>query len=267
MDVKKVLLPFVAALLLSLSALAQSTPHYVYIPQYHHVPSASSAPWDGHSLISLQMGSGFYSKPTFAVEPESYNPHLPFVASLRYAGEKNFSGSFFWGWNSDLSFTRLQYDYTYDGDVYQITSRNGVSSLGCDLVNKVSSWTLFLDESLSLGLNITRRLDAAVAAGVGMSFLSGGSYTTDYVNRASATTLDVEKINPNSGIFDFFSFCVLLRGKVRYFFSDNFFLSVEGQARFTSHSSDYESPRTLNQYCFLLGVGYKAFKKKSVLDD
>lgn len=266
MDVKKVLLPFVAALLLSLSALAQSTPHYVYIPQYHHVPSASSAPWDGHSLISLQMGSGFYSKPTFAVEPESYNPHLPFVASLCYAGEKNFSGSFFWGWNTDLSFARLRYDYTYDGDVYQRTSRNGVSSLGCDLVNKVSCWTLFLDESLSLGFSITHQLDIAVAAGVGLSFLSGGSYTTDYVNRASATVLDVGKASPSS-LFDFFSFSGLLRGKVRYFFSDNFFLSVEGQARFTSRSSEYESPRTLNQYCFLLGVGYKAFRKKSVLDD
>lgn len=266
MDVKKVLLPFVAALLLSLSAFAQSTPHYVYIPQYHYVPSTAGAPWDGHSLISLQMGSGFFSKPNFTVEPVSYSPHLPFIASIRYAGEKNFARSFFWGWNSDLSFTRLQYDYTYDGDVNQTTSRNGVSSLGCDLVNKVSSWTLSLSESLSLGLSITRQLDIAVAAGVGLSALSGGSYTTDYVNRASATILDVEE-SMSKSLFDFFSFNILLHGQVRYFFSDNFFLSVEGQARLTSSSSEYESPRTLNQYCFLLGVGYKAFRKKSALDD
>ena len=266
MDVKKVFLPFVVALLATLSALAQSTPHYVYIPQYHYVPTATSEPWNGHSVLALHVGTGILPKPSFDVEPTVYTPHAPFSLSLRYAGEKNISDRFFWGWHSNLSFFRLKYDYTLDGNASPITSLNGVSSLGCNLENQIFAWSLAVDESFSIGYAFNRRLDISVAAGVSANLLSGGHQTTSYVNRTTYALLDEEESRNNS-LLGFLGIAFLMRSEVRYFFSDNFFLSLEGQFRLSSKEYMAEAPCPFSRYGVMLGVGYKAFRKKNPLDD
>lgn len=268
---RKAFFPVALTLLFALSAQAQTTPHYVYIPQYHTVHTGTVEPWRGHSLIAFYAGSGFYPKPVFDdVDPLDYSARIPFLATLRYAGEKNFAKTFFWGWQSNVSFLRFGYDYTLDGDSANLGTYDGVATVGRDIAVSTSYWSLTLEECLVLGYDFSECISLSASAGLFVGLLSSGKNAASILDRPTGTTLGQfdDAIDDRFGsIFDFLSLGFNLAAEVRYFVSSNIYVSLEAKLRLTSGQSNYTAPQGFDHYALLLGVGYKAFRNNSDIDD
>jgi hypothetical protein len=264
---KKTLLTAALMLLLALVAQSQTVPHYVYIPQYYPVPSGPLEPWRGHSLLALYAGTGFFSQPSSdSFSTTYYSALTPFNIAFRYSGEKDFSKKFFWGWLSEMSYYRYGYDYTCDGDsvVYHITE--SLTSVGHDVEQTEKLWTFSVEEGVLLGFNINRALSVHLTASLYFDVVSGHYSHIRYVNRTTGLVSgEGENDDFDASLFSTFGFT--FRAEMRYFFSGPYFVSLAAKARLSAHSSSFDDPLGVNHYSLMLGVGYRAFYKKSTLAD
>lgn len=254
------------ALLAALSGHAQTVPHYIYIPQYHYIPSGSGTPWTGQSAVALYAGTGAFNQPiNIEAIPSTYRAHLPFTASIRYALERNLGKHFIWGWRSEHTFYHYGYDYEDDGNKYSGLTPNGTPIAGHNIESSISSWFLAVDWSMALGYTVNRSLTVSLSAGLSIGIL-GNSHTTDrYVNRTNGL-IDDKTDGNNISFFEYPAW--VFHAEVQYFFYKSYFVSLDAKARIGFlRDRLYNDTDCTNHYSILLGVGYKAFNKKSNLSN
>lgn len=264
---KKALYATAFMLLTAFAARSQTVPHYVYIPQYIHVPSGPSKPWDGHSLVALYAGTGFFSQPSESFfSPLSYTPYTPFTVSFRYGAEKNFSPRFFWGMHGEVSFYRFGYDYAYDGDSLRSYSPQGISSAGHDIECSERLWTLSAEEGFTIGYCPSRALSLSLTAGICLDFLTHYDRSERYVNRLTGAVAD-EDSDSDLSLFKFSTMGFLFRAEAQYFLTGGLFLSLAAKAQVHVRTGTYDDPFGTNRYSLLLGVGYTSFRRPSTSTD
>lgn len=266
---KKVLSAAVWMLLLAFAARSQTVPHYVYIPQYHYIPTGggSGTSWQGHSLLSLYAGSGLFSQPNIGVRGASdYSAHVPLSVALRYATEADKGKHLFLGWFSEIGYYRFGYDYTYDGSAVVSHFSDGGTSVGYDVRNTRNVWSLSLEEDFVVGCNINRAFSITLSAGIYADLLAGSTLVKDFVSRDNGASTYRDEDNSLAGTL-FSSVGFALRSEMRYFFSGPYFASLTANVYLPAHSRESDSPLGVNRYSLMLGVGYKAFNKKSAFID
>lgn len=264
---KKVLFAVALLLLLASTGRSQTVPHYIYVPQYIHVPSGPSKPWVGHSILSLHAGTGFFTRPDDGPYTVSdYSASAPFALSLRYSAEKDFAKTFYWGWYSGMNFYRYGLRFTYDGQSPLFYFPDNTSSAGHDVKSDRTIWAFSIEEGIVAGCSFTRALSLNLSAGLFLDLLSGDKNSLTYVNRT--TGLVAYQCEDNGASASFKSLLGFsLRTELRYFVSGPCFVSLAVAARLRVHPGTLEDPLGTNQYAFMLGVGYKAFNKKSSFTD
>lgn len=264
---KKVLFAVALMLLLASTGRSQTVPHYIYIPQYIHVPSGPAKPWEGHSLLSLYAGTGSFSRPDDGpYHVSDYSPRTPFAIGIRYAGEKDFAKVFFWGWYGGMDYHRFGYNFTYDGQYPTFSFPDHTTSAGHDVLTDRTAWDFSVEEGIVIGGNISRSLSLNLSAGLFIDLLGGETTRRTFVNRTTGlVTYEYENRELASSLFSFIGFS--LRTELRYFFSGPCFVSLAASTRLSIRSHSFEEVLGVNHYSLLLGVGYKAFNKKSSLTD